>query len=223
MNRRHAARLRHYWASLGWAHHDSVDIDLLALGLVREIEDAGRASRFVLTAAGRDALGAGLADSRARRRPHARLVGAVAEHLADTGRLVFTELSVRTEGDNGWRVCKPDVYSLVRGLRPDHLAAQVHEIKCRRSDLLHELRSGKTERYHELAGQIFFVLGPGVAEPDEIPSAYGVGFWDTSGGYRIARDAPRREYELHTRHWMAMARARPFDSGELRSPVQYCL
>ncbi|MES1930105.1 hypothetical protein SADO_12658 [Salinisphaera dokdonensis CL-ES53] len=211
--RRHATRLRHYWRSHGWACHDNIDLDLLRWGLIEEIADGALASHFLVTALGRDALGEAVVRNRRARSRHAEVAESVARHLAGLGRLVFTELSIHTvehTAEGRWSLCKPDVFSLTRSLRPDHLAPQVHEIKVRRSDLLGELRSQKTRRYRELAGEVFFVLAEGIAEPEEIPADYGVVVWRESGGYTLARSAPRHAYTIETRHWMAMARARPF-------------
>ncbi|AWN17322.1 hypothetical protein [Salinisphaera sp. LB1] len=208
--RRHAARLRHYWGSQGWACHDNIDIDLLRWCLVHEQAGRDSASRFALTEAGRAALGAGLKRNRSARDAHSEATTAVASHLASIGRLVFTELSVRTEHEGRWRACKPDVFSLVRGLRADHLAPQVHEIKVRRADLLCELRAAKIERYRELAASIYLVIAEGIAEPGEIPADYGVAVYSPDARVRIARPAPIGDYTLETRHWMALARATPF-------------
>lgn len=208
--RRHATRLRHYWRSQGWACHDNIDIDLLRWGLIVEQPGREAASVFELSAAGRDALAAGLQRNRVARRAHADAVRATAGHLADAGRLVFTEISVRTEHEGRWRSCQPDVFSLVRGLRADHLAPLVHEIKVSRADLLGELRGGKIERYRELAAGIYLVLAEGIAMVDEIPTDYGVALYGADGSLRIARSAPIGDYTLETRHWMALAKARPF-------------
>jgi hypothetical protein len=212
--RRHGTRLRHYWRSHGWACHDTIDIDLLRWGLVEEATDSAQASCFLLTDAGRAALGDTVVHNRKTRSRHAQVVEGVARHLVGLGRLVFTELSVHTVDTNTenarWAPCKPDVFSLTRSLRPDHLAPQVHEVKVRRSDLLGELRSGKIERYRELAAEVFFVIVEGIATVDEIPAEYGVIVWRDDGGYTFARAAQKRDYNLETRHWMAMARARPF-------------
>ncbi|ROO26255.1 hypothetical protein SAOR_11185 [Salinisphaera orenii MK-B5] len=207
--RRHAIRLRHYWRSLGWAHHDSIDIDLLARGLIREIADPRAASRFLLTEAGRAALAENMTRHRGARARHAEVVAGVARHLATTGRVVFTELAMRTAREGRWRVCRPDVFSVTRGLRADHLAPRVHEIKVRRADLLSELRADKTARYRELADECYLVLAEGIAEPEEIPTDYGVVVWRAEQGYTLARAAPRTPCRLATRHWMAMAQATP--------------
>ncbi|RJS95241.1 hypothetical protein [Salinisphaera sp. Q1T1-3] len=216
--RRHATRLRHYWRSQGWACHDNIDLDLLRWGLIVEYPEREIASRFELSAGGRDALTAGLQANRAARAAHARSVAATARHLVDGGRLVFTELSIRTIHEDKWRTCRPDVLSLVPGLRADHLVPQVHEIKVRRSDLLGELRHAKIERYRELAAGIYFVLADDIADVSEIPDAYGVAFHHPNHGYRIARSAPIGDYQLETRHWMALAKARPFAEPPPESP-----
>lgn len=220
--RRHATRLRHYWRSRGWACHDNLDIDLMRWGLIVETvaQDTARdaASRFLLTDAGRgEALVKSVTHNRRSCSRHAEAVEATTHHLADTGRLVFTELPIRTEHEGRWRTCKPDVFSLVRGLRADHLAPQVHELKVSRADLLGELRSAKIERYRELAASIYFVIAEGIAEPEEIPADYGVALWQADGAYRLARRAPIDDYRIETRHWMALARAQPF-SAEADSP-----
>lgn len=216
--RRHGTRLRHYWRSHGWACHDNIDIDLLRWGLIEEAEDNALASCFRLTDTGRAALGDTVVHNRGTRSRHAQVVDGVARHLAGLGRLVFTELSVHTADSSTekarWAPCKPDVFSLTRSLRPDHLAPQVHEIKVRRSDLLGELRSAKIERYRELAAEVYFVIVEGIATVEEIPAEYGVILWRAEHGYTIARAAQRHDYQLETRHWMAMARARPFSADE---------
>ena len=216
--RRHASRLRHYWRTRGWACHDNIDLDLLRWGLIDELADADVASRFLVTARGRDALGDAVVRNRHARSRHAQVTDGVARHLSGQGRLVFTELAVHTEDDTSsaprWALCKPDVFSLSRSLRPDHLAPQVHEIKVRRADLLGELRSGKTRRYRELAAEIYFVLVEGIAKVEEIPAEYGVVTWRDPTGYTLERCAPRHDYRLETRHWMAMARARPFQAED---------
>lgn len=217
--RRHATRLRHYWRSLGWAHHDGVDIDLLSWGLIEEIAEGDHARRFVLTPTGRAALGDTIRDNRQRRSRHATVVAGVARHLAGAGRLAFTELSVHTQDETRWRPCKPGVSSITRALRADHLRPQVHEVKVNRADLLGELRSGKTARYAELAGSIYFVLDEGIAEIDEIPTQYGVVLWRDADGLSLAREAPRRAVTLQTRHWVALARATPLIADE-DSPQQ---
>lgn len=219
--RQHAARLRHYWRSRGWACHDNIDLDLLRWALIEEIVGPDVASRFVLTDAGRRALGEARVDNRRAHGRHAEMTDGVAHHLTSRGRLVFTELAIHTDQEDGWAPCKPDVFSLTRSLRPDHLMPQVHEVKVQRSDLLGELRSNKTARYHELAAQLFFVIREGIAEPDEIPADYGVVVWRKQAGYTVARPAPLRACELQTRHWIALAKARPFVADT--DPVQYVL
>ena len=53
------------------------------------------------------------------------------------------------------------------------------------------------------------VLAEGIAEPEEIPTDYGVVVWRAEQGYTLARAAPRTPCRLATRHWMAMAQATP--------------
>lgn len=219
--RRHATRLRHYWRSQGWACHDNIDIDLLRWGLIVESGSVAGARCFVLTDHGQAALGQVVTRNRQSRDRHAEATQATAQYLADAGRLVFTELAVHTEVEGRWRPCKPDVFSLVRGLRADHLAPQVHEIKVSRADLLGELKNQKIERYRELAAAIYFVIADGIAEPDEIPADYGVAIWHADGRLRLARRAPIGDYQLETRHWMALARARPFCAEPLSPQLSF--
>jgi hypothetical protein len=89
----------------------------------------------------------------------------------------------------------------------------VHEVKVTRADLLSDLRhSAKRESYQWLSCETYYVLPTGVAEPHEIPEAFGV--WLVNGPIdcgtlELARPARHVPCKLPFAVWMALAKATP--------------
>jgi len=127
-----------------------------------------------------------------------------------------------TQGHTGWRMARPDLFSVRRTTVEDYLQPMVHEIKVSRADLLSDLRhAAKRESYQWLSCETYFVLPAGVAEPQEIPEAFGVwllnGPIDT-GTLELARPARHVPCKLPFAVWMALAKATPASlNGE---PIQ---
>ena len=113
-----------------------------------------------------------------------------------------------TVSDDGrWVIAMPDVYSIRHTTVEDYAEPVVHEIKVHRSDLLSDLRQpNKGAAYAALASQCWYVLRAGIAEPGEIPEAYGVMLAHDSH-LEVARPAPRRAQRVPFAVWMALARA----------------
>jgi hypothetical protein len=109
----------------------------------------------------------------------------------------------------------PDVFSIRHTTVEDYLEPVVHEVKVRRADLLADLkRSAKRAAYLQLAGECWYVIRAGIAEPDEIPRECGVLVAAADGGaLEVARPAPRRSMRLSFQAWMALARATPVNRG----------
>jgi hypothetical protein len=116
-----------------------------------------------------------------------------------------------------WQVAMPDVYSIRHTTVAGYLQPVVHEIKVRRSDLLADLRQpAKRAAYLDLAGECWYVLREGIAEPEEVPAECGVMVArgaDGLGALDVLRPAPRRampfDAGLPFPVWMALARAVP--------------
>ncbi len=91
----------------------------------------------------------------------------------------------------------------------------MHEIKVRRADLLGDLkREAKRAAYLQLAGECWYVIREGIAEPGEIPPECGV-LVAGDNGLDVARPAPRRAMRLPFHAWMTLARATPVDGWQL--------
>lgn len=210
----HRRRLRAIWRSAGWPCQDTVEIELLAAGLLeRRRDDAGRETLRV-TDAGVQALAETLQRNRAARDAHEALVGRVAREMQRAGRLVWRGLSLRAkvgEAESAaWGVAMPDVYSIRHTTVEDYVEPIAHEIKVRRADLLSDLRRpAKAEAYRALAGECWYVLAEGIGRAEEIPEACGVMVALAGGGLEVARPAPRRPMRLPFAIWMALARATP--------------
>jgi hypothetical protein len=90
----------------------------------------------------------------------------------------------------------------------------VHEIKVRRADLLADLkREAKRAAYLQLAGECWYVIRDGIAQPDEIPPECGV-MVARDGGLDCLRPAPRRAMKLPFAAWMTLARATPVEGWQ---------
>ena len=113
-----------------------------------------------------------------------------------------------------WVMARPDVFSVRHTTVEAYLAPVVHEIKVSRADLLGDLRiPAKREAYLGLAQQVYYVLAPGIATPDEVPTSCGVMAElpaADGGGLVLLRAAPARPFaQLPFAMWMALARATP--------------
>jgi hypothetical protein len=112
-----------------------------------------------------------------------------------------------------WRMARPDVFSVRRTSVEDYLQPMVHEVKVTRPDLLSDLRhSAKRESYQWLSCETYYVLPTGVAEPQEIPEAFGVWLLNgpiECGTLELARPARHVPCKLPFPVWMALAKATP--------------
>jgi hypothetical protein len=144
------------------------------------------------------------------------LRGWVAEPGAADGRLSDGRLSdgrpveAPAAAKGRWTLAMPDVYSIRNTSRVDRVEPVAHEIKVQRADLLADLRRpAKGEAYRWLSSECWYVIREGIAQPQEIPEAYGVMLAQPGGALVVARPAPRRAFELPFAVWMALARATP--------------
>ena len=117
------------------------------------------------------------------------------------------------QGKASWRMARPDVFSVRRTSVEDYLQPMVHEVKVTRADLLSDLRhAAKRECYQWLSCESYYVLPAGVAEPHEIPEAFGVWLLNgpiDSGTFDLARPARHVPCKLPFPVWMALAKATP--------------
>jgi hypothetical protein len=117
------------------------------------------------------------------------------------------------QGKASWRMARPDVFSVRRTSVEDYLQPMVHEVKVSRADLLSDLRhAAKRESYQWLSCETYYVLPAGVADPHEIPEAFGVWLLNgpiDSGTLDLARPARHMPCKLPFPVWMALAKATP--------------
>jgi hypothetical protein len=116
-------------------------------------------------------------------------------------------------GKASWRMARPDVFSVRRTSVEEYLRPTVHEVKVSRADLLSDLRhAAKRESYRWLSCETFYVFPAGVAEPREIPEAFGVWLLNGSieaGTLDLIRPARHVACKLPFPVWMALAAAPP--------------
>jgi len=117
------------------------------------------------------------------------------------------------QGKASWRLARPDVFSVRRTSVENYLQPMVHEVKVSRADLLSDLRhAAKRESYRWLSCETYYVVPAGVAEPHEIPEAFGVWLLNgpiDSGTLDLARPARHAPCKLPFPVWMALAKATP--------------
>jgi len=205
-------RLRDMWRSAGWPCRDTVEIELLAAGLLLRRSDEHGRETLLVSDRGLQALADGLAHNRARRDAHEALVSRVALDMQRAGRVVWRTLSLRAplpgdEGRTRWAMVMPDVFSIRHTTMEDYVEPIVHEVKVSRADLLSDLRhADKGAAYAALSSQCWYVLRDGIGEPDELPDTYGV-MLAGRDALRVVRPAPRRPLKLPFVVWMSLARS----------------
>jgi len=225
LGRHHARRLRDLYRSAGWPSQDSVEVELLAAGMLERMTEPSGHHKVRLTEQGIAYLAQAFHKNRQARSRHEALVELVARTMQRDGRIVWTGLSLRAklpsepETPNRWKVCMPDVFSIRNTTVAGYLEPIVHEIKVNRSDLLGDLKSeDKRAAYLDVGGQCWYVLGCDakgrpIGEEREIPEACGVMI---AKGERlsVARNAPKRSIpDLPFAMWMALAKATPMPSA----------
>lgn len=218
----HARRLRDIYRSAGWPCRDTLEIELLAGGMLDRVASLSGHETLRVTDAGLAWLSVTLARNRAALSAHEALVDQVACEMVRAGRVSWRGLALRAqlppepEGRAArWCMVRPDVFSIRNTSVAAYVEPIVHEIKVSRADLLGDLRRPeKRAAYLDLGGECWYVLGNdargrSIASPDEVPAECGVMVLD-AGRLSVARAAPRRQrQDLPFHVWMALAKATP--------------
>jgi hypothetical protein len=241
LTRHHHKRLREVYRSAGWPAQDTLEIELLANGLLERVTAASGHESLRVTDIGMVQLALVSARNKAVRNAHEALVDAVALEMGRAGRLVWRGLSLRaqvaapagTPDDPlavklSWVVACPDVFSIRNSSVEAYLEPIVHEIKVNRGDLLGDLKKpAKRAAYLGMGGECWYVLGQNakgqpIAQPDEIPPECGVMWWE-AGRLVVARPAPRKPLQKLPFHvWMSLAKATPVarDEDDAQAPLR---
>lgn len=220
LSKPHTRRLREIWRSAGWPCQDTLEIELLAAGLLHRVQAPSGHESLRVTDAGVQLLAATLAANRAAFSAHEMLVEQVAREMGRAGRLAWRGLALRAQVPTGgepslrWCIAKPDVFSIRNTSVASYVEPVVHEVKVRRADLLGDLRNeSKRAAYLDL-GECWYVLacdarGRCIADPQEVPAECGV-LLAEHGRLVLARAAPRHQRSaLPFAVWMALAKASP--------------
>lgn len=187
LTRHHHKRLRELYRSAGWPSQDTLEIELLASGLLERVTASAGHETLRVTDAGLLHLAHVYARNKAARSAHEALVERVAQEMGRAGRLVWRGLSLRAqvpvvvaspEGESGapsasadpqaplppprmaWVVACPDVFSIRNTTVEAYLEPIVHEIKVSRADLMGDLKKpSKRAAYLGMGGECWYVLG----------------------------------------------------------------
>jgi hypothetical protein len=111
----------------------------------------------------------------------------------------------------GWRIARPDVFSVRNTSVEAYLHPVVHEIKVSRADLFSDLRhAAKRASYQWLCCECHYVFPAGLAQPEELPLELGVwiihGEIDT-GRLEQLRPARHTSCTLPFPVWLSLAKA----------------
>jgi hypothetical protein len=211
----HRRRLREVYRSAGWPCQDTLEIELLATGLLERVRGPLGHESLRVTDAGIALIADTLQRNRARRDLHEQLVERVAREMTRAGRIAWRALSLRAKVDESWAIAMPDVFSIRHTTVEAYLEPVVHEVKVNRADLLSDLRSArKRAAYLQLSSECWYVIRAGIAEPDEIPPECGV-LVASDLALEVARPAPKRAMQMPFGLWMALARSTPLEGWRL--------
>ncbi len=125
----------------------------------------------------------------------------------------------------GWRMARPDVFSVRNTSVEAYLHPVVHEIKVSRADLFSDLRhAAKRASYQWLCCECHYVFPAGMAQPEELPTELGV--WVIHGDMETGRleqlrPARHTPCTLPFAVWLALAKATTWQPA--RDPRQHHL
>jgi hypothetical protein len=226
LGRFHAKRLREVYRSAGWPHLDTVEVELIAAGLLERTTELTGHDKVRVTASGIAHLAQTIQGNRHNRSAHELLVERIGQEMLRDGRVVWTTLSLRaslpsTAGEPvRWKMCRPDVFSIRNTTVASYLEPIVHEIKVSRADLLGDLKSeDKRNSYLDVGGQCWYVLGCDskgrpIGQAEDVPPECGVLIAEPDG-LQVARNAAKRvSRDLPFAIWMALAKATPLNSSD---------
>ena len=226
LSRAHARRLREVYRSAGWPCQDTLEIDLLAAGLLQRISSLSGHETLRVTDAGLTYLAGSLKQNRAALSKHEALVEVVACDRVRAGRVTWRTLSLRSQlpptavgGPTRWCMARPDVFSIRNTSVAEYVDPIVHEIKVHRSDLLGDLKKpDKRAAYLDLGGQCWYVLGVDakgrpIGDASEVPLECGVMqvvMQVEQQHLAVARPAPQSTRRgLPFGVWLALAKSTP--------------
>jgi hypothetical protein len=226
ISRFHAKRLREVYRSAGWPCLDTVEVELIAAGLLEQITEPSGHAKVRVSASGIAHLAQVIESNRQNRSKHELLVERIGQEMLRDGRVVWTGLSLRAglasaDGEPlRWRMCRPDVFSIRNTTVAGYVEPIVHEIKVSRADLLGDLkREDKRKAYLDVGGQCWYVLGCDskgrpIGQAEDVPPECGVLIAEPDR-LHVARNAAKRTArDLPFAIWMALAKAVPMNSSE---------
>ena len=225
LGRFHTKRLRDVYRSAGWPFLDTVEIELIAAGLLEQVTEQTGHATVRVTASGIAHLALSIQRNRQNRSAHEILVDRVGQEMLRDGRIVWTDLGLRAGLTAGvgepvrWKMCRPDVFSIRNTTVASYLEPIVHEIKVSRADLLGDLKcKDKRDSYIDVGGQCWYVLGCDskgrpIGHADDVPEECGVLIAEPDR-LHVARNAAKRaSRDLPFAIWMALAKAVPLHSS----------
>jgi hypothetical protein len=171
--RHHLTRLMSIWRSAGWPCRDSIELDLLAAGWVRQSQNPDGHETIRLTDAGIRLLAEARQRNQRSLSAHDQLALRVAAHLTAAGRIVWRELSLRARvgsgaesvasnaqaaGDGLWQEDRPDeawalrpsATAAWRMARPDVFSVRNTTVEGYLQPMVHEVKVSRADLLSDL-------------------------------------------------------------------------
>lgn len=151
--------------------------------------------------------------------------GSASVPSSGTGAPTVEQTASFEHSTGGWRMARPDVFSVRNTSVEAYLHPVVHEIKVSRADLFSDLRhAAKRASYQWLCCECHYVFPAGMAQPEELPTELGV--WVIHGDMETGRleqlrPARHTPCTLPFAVWLALAKATTWQPE--RDPRQHHL
>jgi hypothetical protein len=108
---------------------------------------------------------------------HNAFATSLADYLKTAGprrRLTWENITFNCGDGADAYSCRPDVFSIVPALDPQHTRPWTCEVKVSRADFLSDVRSEKWKRYRRFSCRIWFAAPEQMIRPNELPEGVGL-------------------------------------------------
>ena len=122
--------------------------------------------------------------------------------LAFSKGTTFVEVPLGSVWLNGNRIGKADVVTIKPSYNKFNL--DIYEIKTSRSDLMHDIKSKKYEKYLQHSNRLYFATISGIAKKEDIPEGVGL-IVRGEKGWKTVKPAKKRDISFSNETLLSLA------------------